>query len=48
LFFLLRALLGDSIVAFFLFSNATYNSSIIIFTLAGGFCELSFWWTNKC
>ncbi len=47
LFFLLRALLGDSIVAFFLFSNATYNS-IIIFTLAGGFCELSFWWTNKC
>ncbi len=47
LFFLLRTFFGDYIVAFFLFSNATYISSLVLFTLASGFCGFSFWWTNK-
>jgi hypothetical protein len=43
LVFLLRTLLGDSALAFFLFFNAAYISSLIIFTLVGGFCGFSFW-----
>jgi hypothetical protein len=42
LFFLLRALIGKSVVAFFLFSSVVYNSSLVLLTLAGGFCGLSF------
>jgi hypothetical protein len=42
LLFLLRALLGESIVAFFLFSNVVYISSLILLTLVGGFCGFSF------
>jgi hypothetical protein len=43
LFFLLRALLGDFVVAFFLFSSVVYISSLVFFTLAGGFYGFSFW-----
>jgi hypothetical protein len=42
MFFLLRALLGESIVAFFLFSSAIYISSLVFLTLANGFYGLSF------
>jgi hypothetical protein len=42
LFFLLIALLGDSIAAFYLFSSVVYISSLVLLTLAGGFCGLSF------
>ncbi len=41
LFFLLKAFIRNSTAAFFLFSNAIYISSLILFTLAGGFCEFS-------
>jgi len=42
LFFLLRALLGESVVVFFQFSNVVCISSLVILTLAGGFFGLSF------
>jgi hypothetical protein len=47
LFFLLKALLGDSIVAFFIFSNVVYIFSLVLFTLAYGFHGFPFWWTNR-
>jgi hypothetical protein len=42
LFFFLRTFLGESTVAFFLFSNAIYISSLVLLALVGGFCGLSF------
>ncbi len=45
--FLLRALLGDSAISLFLFSNVICISSLVFFTLAGCLCGFSFWWTNK-
>jgi hypothetical protein len=42
LFLLLRALLGESIVAFFLFSNVMYISSLVFLTLVDGFYGFSF------
>jgi len=42
LFFLLRALPGESVAAFFLFYNVICISSLVILTLASGFCEVSF------
>jgi hypothetical protein len=42
LFFLLRALLKESVAAFFLFSNGVCIFSLVLLTLAGGFYELSF------
>ncbi len=42
LFFLLKALLGESIVAFFLFSNVFCISSLVLLTLANVFYGLSF------
>jgi hypothetical protein len=42
LFFLLKALLGESVVAFFLLSNVVYISSLVLLTLAGGLHGLSF------
>ncbi len=47
LFFLLKALLGESVTTFFLFSNVVYISSLILFTLASGLYGLSFGCTNK-
>jgi hypothetical protein len=46
LFFLLKALLGESTMAFFLFSNVVYISFLVFKTLVSGFCGLSFWCTN--
>jgi hypothetical protein len=42
LFFLLRALLGEYATTFFLFSSVVYISSLVLLTLASGFCGLSF------
>jgi hypothetical protein len=42
LFFLLKALLGESTASFFLFSSVIYISFLVFLTLAGGFCGLSF------
>jgi hypothetical protein len=42
LFFLLRALLGKFNVAFFLFSNVVYISSLVLLTLVDGFYGFSF------
>ncbi len=42
LFFLLRALLQESTVTFFLFSRVVYISSLILLTLVAGFCGFSF------
>ncbi len=42
LFFLLRTLLGEYVVAFFLFSNVVYISSLVLLTLVGGLCGFSF------
>jgi len=42
LFFLSKALIGKSIVAFFLLSNVVYISSLVLLTLAGGLRGLSF------
>ncbi len=42
LFFLLRTLLGEFDVAFFLFFSVVCISSLVLLTLAGGFCGLSF------
>jgi hypothetical protein len=42
LFFLLKTLLRESVVAFFLFSNVVYISSLVLLTLADGFCAFSF------
>jgi len=47
LFFLLRTLLGEYVVAFFLFSNVVYISSLVLLTLVGGLCGFSFWCTNE-
>ncbi len=46
-FFLLKALIKDSIATFFLFSSVVCISSLVVFTLAGGFYGFSFWWTNR-
>ncbi len=46
-FFLLRALLGDFVATFFLFSSEVSISSLVLFTLVDGFYGFSFWWTNK-
>ncbi len=42
LFFLLRALCGESVATFFLFSNVVYISSLNFLTLVGGFYGLCF------
>jgi hypothetical protein len=42
LFFLLRALLGESIVTLFRFYSVIYISSLVLLTLVGGFFGLSF------
>ncbi len=42
LLFLLRSFLRESIVAFFMFSNVVYISSLFFKTLVGGFCAFSF------
>jgi len=42
LFFLLKTLLREFNVAFFLFSNVDYISSLVLLTLVGGLCEFSF------
>ncbi len=47
LFFLLRALLGDSTAPFFIFSNVIFISSLIHFTLVSSFYGFSFWGTNR-
>ncbi len=46
-FFLLRAFFEHSVTTLFLFSNVLCISSLVILTLAYGFCGFSFWWTNK-
>jgi hypothetical protein len=33
--------------SFFLFSSDVYISSLVLLTLVGGFCGLSFWCTNR-
>jgi len=47
LFFLLKTLFRESIAAFFMFTSVVYISSLVVLTLASGFCGLSFWCTNK-
>jgi hypothetical protein len=42
LFFLLKALLGDFVVAFLLFSNVDCISSLVLLTLACVFCDFIF------
>jgi len=42
LFFLLRALLGESVAAFFLFFNVVCISSLVLLTLVDGFYGFSF------
>ncbi len=42
LFFLLRTLLGKYVVAFFLFSNVVYISSLVLLTLVGGYVDSPF------
>jgi hypothetical protein len=42
LFFVSRALLGKSNVAFFLFSNVVYISSLVLLTFVDGFYGFSF------
>ncbi len=42
LFFLFKALLGEFVIAFFLFSIVIYISSLVLFTLVGVFCGFSF------
>jgi hypothetical protein len=42
LYFLLRRLLGESIVTFFQFSNVVCISSLVLLTLVGGFYKFSF------
>ncbi len=42
LLFFLRALLGEFIVVFFLFSNVVCISSLVLKTLVGGFCGFYF------
>jgi hypothetical protein len=46
LFFLLKTLLGKSTIVFFLFFNVVYTSFLVLLTLVGGLCGLSFWCTN--
>jgi hypothetical protein len=43
----LRALLGDFVATFLLFSNVAYISSLVLLTLTCGFCGFPFWWTNR-
>ncbi len=47
MFFLLRTLIEKFATSFFLFSNVICISSLVLLTLAGGFCAFSFWYTNK-
>ncbi len=47
LFFLLKALLGKSVIFFFLFSNDVYISSLVLLTMVGSLCGFSFWCTNR-
>jgi len=47
LFFFLTTLLGEFAATFFLISSVVYISSLVLLTLVGGFCEFSFWCTNK-
>ncbi len=42
LFFFLKALLGESVIAFFLFSSVVYISSLVLLTLVGGFVDSPF------
>ncbi len=42
LFFLLKTLLGKSVVTFFLFSNIVHIFSLVLLTLVGGLCGFSF------
>jgi hypothetical protein len=42
LFFLLRAFLGESAIAFFLISSVVCMASLILLTLANGFYGFSF------
>lgn len=42
LFFFLKALFGESMIAFFLFSNVVYISSLVLLILVGGFNGFSF------
>ncbi len=47
LLFFLKALIGESVVAFFIFSNVVCISSLVLLTLASGLRGLSFWCINK-
>jgi hypothetical protein len=42
LFFLLKTLIGESVIAFFMFSNVVYISSLVFKTLVSGFYGFSF------
>jgi hypothetical protein len=42
LFFLLKTLLGEFVVAFFMFSSVVYISFLVLLSLVGGFYGLSF------
>ncbi len=46
-FFFLKSLLGEFVVAFFLFSSDVFISSLDLLTLVAGLCGLSFWCTNR-
>ncbi len=47
LFFFLRTFLGESIVVLFLLSSVVCISSLVLLTLVGGLCGLSFSCTNE-
>ncbi len=47
LFFFLKTLLREYVAAFFMFSSVVYVSSLVLLTLVGGLCGLSFWCINK-
>jgi hypothetical protein len=40
----LRSFPGDFAITFFLFSNVACIFSLVLLTLACGFCGFSFWW----
>ncbi len=42
--FFLRSFPGDFAITFFLFSNVACIFSLVLLTLACGFCGFSFWW----
>jgi hypothetical protein len=42
MFFLLKALLGEFVATFFMFSSVVYISSLLLLTFASGFRKLSF------